>query len=102
MRLWFLAVGLWAQAPFVPTAELGKPYVIGEDVSDYGQIQVDYAKKFEVTVEAVEQAMRFANRRETLVAGANQKLVIFRGAARNLSKEREADFLGSMSFGIRV
>lgn len=104
MRVWLAFVGasLLAQAPFVPTAELGKPFVIGEDVADYGQIQVDYAKKYEVTLESVELALRFANRRDTVLAEANQKLVIFRGTARNLSKEKAADFLGSMSFGVRV
>jgi hypothetical protein len=98
----FVGVSLLAQVPFVPTAELGKPVVIGEDVSDYGQIKVDYAKKFEVTLESAELALRFANRRETVLAGAGQKLVILRGTARNLSKEKAADFLGSMSFGVRV
>jgi hypothetical protein len=98
----FVGVSLLAQVPFVPTAELGKPVVIGEDVSDYGQIKVDYAKKFEVTLESSELALRFANRRETVLAGAGQKLVILRGTARNLSKEKAADFLGSMSFGVRV
>lgn len=102
MKAWFFAVGLWAQAPFVPTAELGKPYVVGEDVLDYGQIKVDYAQKYEVTLESVDMAMRFANRRETVLAGPNQKLVMFRGTARNVSKEKAADFLGSTSFGVRV
>lgn len=91
-----------APKPFAATAELGKPYVIGEDVDDYGQIKVDYAKKFEVTLESAELALRFANRRELALAGAGQKLVILRGTARNLSTSVAADFLGSMSFGVRV
>lgn len=85
MRWWFLFVGVSMMAqtpapkPFAATAELGKPYVIGEDVDDYGQIKVDYAKKFEVTLESAELALRFANRRELVLAGAGQKLVILRG-----------------------
>ncbi len=108
MRWWlvFIGVSLLGQAPapkpFAATAELGKPVVIGEDVDDYGQIKVDYAKKFAVTLEFVELALRFANRREPVLAGAGQKLVILRGTARNLSETKAADFLGSMSFGVRV
>lgn len=93
---------VWAQAPYKPTAELGKPYIVGEDVDDYGQIKVDYAKKYEVTLESAELAMRFANRRELVLAGQNQKLLILRGTAKNLSNSKPADFLGSQSFGIRV
>ena len=79
-----------APKPFAPTAEMGKPYVIGEDPDDYGQIKVDYGKKLAVTLEKVEVALRFANRGETLLARQNQKLLIFRGKAQNLSPDTNA------------
>jgi hypothetical protein len=85
--------------PFVATAQFGKPYVVGEDPDDYGQIKVDYGKKFEITLESVETALSFPNQRENVLAGANQKLVIFRGSARNLSKEKAAEL---SDFGVRV
>jgi hypothetical protein len=110
MHAWGMAVfaaGILAAQPapprpFAPTAAIGRPYVIGEDPEDYGKIKVDYAKKYEVTLEAAELALRFPNRRDNVLAGANQKLLIFRGTARNLSKEREAVLSPGGMFGVRI
>jgi hypothetical protein len=100
--LFGLSLPLAAQAPYAPNATLGRPFVIGEDPDDYGKIKVDYGKKFEVTVSSVAVALRFANRDATLLARANQKLVIFRGTARNLSTEKTASVTSGVAFGARV
>lgn len=88
--------------PFVATAQIGKPYVIGEDPDDYGKIKVDYGYKFEVTLDSVEASLSFANRRENILAKANQKLLIFRGTARNPSTETEASLTSGAMFGVRM
>lgn len=97
-----LLAALAAQSAVVPNAWLATPVVIGEDPEDYGKIKVDHGKKFAVTVEAVEVALRFANRDATLLARANQKLVMFRGTARNISKEMAASLTRVVAFGARV
>ncbi|MCC6589357.1 MAG: hypothetical protein IT168_21845 [Bryobacterales bacterium] len=91
-----------APKPFTPTAALGKPYVIGEDPDDYGKIKVDYAKKFEITLDAVESALHFPNKHGNVLAKADQKLIVFRGTARNLSPETEARLTSGEMFAIRV
>ena len=88
--------------PFAPTAELGKPYVVGEDPDDYGKIKVDYGYKFELTLNSVEAALSFPNKSENIIAKADHKLLIFRGTARNPSTEKVAQLSHHGMFRIRI
>lgn len=91
-----------APKPFAATAALGKPFVIGEDPDDYGQIKVDYAKKFEITLDSVESTLHFPNKHGNVLAKSDQKLLVFRGTARNVSNEKEARLSSGDMFGIRI
>lgn len=99
-----LALSAFAQQPppFTPTAEIGKPHILGTDPEKFDSLTVDRGTKLELTLESVELVLAFPNRVEIVIANANSKILVLRGSARNVSTETVSYLTAGTNFALRL
>jgi len=101
--LLLFALPLFAQQkPFVATAKIGVPCVVGHETWMDPTTKIETGTLREVTLQSAELALTFPNRHENVVATAAEKLLILRGTIRNPEKTTTDNLSASSVVGLRV